>query len=245
MRLAVPRRQPRRQAALVLGVGLRQPRQGPAALSQEQGRNLIGAAVKDLTRKAFIGLLVLFFVTAAVLFGPPWTFDYWQAWAFLVVYFGAAVALTRYLARKDPALLRRRMRGGPWAEKQPAQRIIMVIALAGFVGLNLVPALDRRFGWSHMPAAIALAGDGLVALGWLGTYFVFRENSFTSATIELAPDQRVISTGPYALVRHPMYAAALVMLLGAPIALGSWWGLLGLLVITPALVWRIVDEEKF
>ena len=65
------------------------------------------------------------------------------------------------------------------------------------------------------------------------------------ATIELAPDQRVISTGPYAIVRHPMYSAALVMLLGAPIALGSWWGVLGMLVISPALVWRIFDEEKF
>ena len=91
-----------------------------------------------------------------------------------------------------------------------------------------------------------LANDiGIKILGWLGIFFVFRENSFTSATIELAPDQTVVSSGPYALVRHPMYAAALVMLLGAPIALGSWWGVLGLLVISPALIWRIVDEEKF
>src|SRR6266700_356888 len=96
-----------------------------------------------------------------------------------------------------------------------------------------------------MPPSVALAGDGLMALGWLAIFFVFRENSFTSATIELAPDQRVISTGPYALVRHPMYAGALVMLLGIPIALGSWWGLLIIVAMMPALIWRLIDEERF
>jgi len=199
----------------------------------------------SLTRKAFAGLVGLFVVMAALLFGPPWTFDYWQAWVFLAVYFAASLALTLYLMESDPKLLERRMRGGPWAERQPAQKVIMLFASAAFIGLSLVPALDRRFGWSHMSPALSLAGDALVALGWLGIFFVFRENSFTSATIELAPDQTVVSSGPYALVRHPMYAAALVMLLGAPIALGSWWGVLGLLVISPALIWRIVDEEKF
>ena len=92
---------------------------------------------------------------------------------------------------------------------------------------------------------MALAGDALVVLGWVGIFFVFWENSFASATIELAPDQKVISTGPYALVRHPMYAAALVMLLGMPIALGSIWGVLVIVAILPALIWRLLDEEKF
>jgi protein-S-isoprenylcysteine O-methyltransferase Ste14 len=189
--------------------------------------------------------VALFVVMAALMFGGAGTFDWWQAWLYLAVYFGASLVITLYLVRKDPALLARRMRGGPWAEKQPAQQVIMVLASVAFIGLTVLPALDKRFGWSHMPAAVAIAGDVLVTLGWLGIYRVFRENSFTSATIELAPDQRVVSTGPYALVRHPMYATALVMLLGGPIALGSWWGVLGLLVITPALIWRIIDEEKF
>jgi len=182
---------------------------------------------------------------AALMFGGAGTLDWWQAWLYLVVYFGASIAITLYLVRKDPALLARRMRGGPWAEKQPVQRVIMVLASVAFIGLTILPALDKRFGWSHMPAWIVIVGDVLVAVGWLGIYRVFRENSFTSATIELAPDQRVISTGPYAIVRHPMYSTALVMLLGAPIALGSWWGLIALAVISPALIWRIFDEEKF
>ena len=96
-----------------------------------------------------------------------------------------------------------------------------------------------------MPPYVAIAGDALVVLGWLAIFFVFKENTFTSATVELAPDQRVISTGPYALVRHPMYAGALVMLLGIPIALGSWWGLLVIVAMMPALIWRLSDEEKF
>jgi len=181
---------------------------------------------------------------AALMFGGAGTLDWWQAWLYLVVYFGASIAITLYLVRKDPALLARRMRGGPWAEKQPVQRVIMVLASVAFIGLTILPALDKRFGWSHMPAWIVIVGDVLVAVGWLGIYRVFRENSFTSATIELAPDQRVISTGPYAIVRHPMYSTALVMLLGAPIALGSWWGLIALAVISPALIWRIFDEER-
>jgi protein-S-isoprenylcysteine O-methyltransferase Ste14 len=189
--------------------------------------------------------VALFVIVATLLFGGASTFDWWQAWLYLTVYFAASLAITLYLIVKDPALLARRMRGGPWAEKQPAQKLIMLLASAAFIALAVVPAFDKRFGWSHTPAAIAVVGDLLVALGWFGIYRVFRENSFTSATIELVPDQRVISTGPYAIVRHPMYSSALVMLLGAPIALGSWWGVLALAMILPALVWRIFDEEKF
>jgi protein-S-isoprenylcysteine O-methyltransferase Ste14 len=201
--------------------------------------------MNNLHTKTWIALLLLFLAMAALLFIPPWTLDYWQAWMFLAVYFAASAAITLYLMKKDPQLLARRMSGGPAAEKLPAQRIIMSLTSLGFIGLLVIPALDRRFGWSHMPPWVALAGDVLVGLGFLGVFFVFRENSFTSATIELAPDQKVISTGPYALVRHPMYAAALVMLLGIPIALGSMWGVLVIVAIMPALIWRLLDEEKF
>jgi protein-S-isoprenylcysteine O-methyltransferase Ste14 len=198
-----------------------------------------------LTIKAFAGLLFLLLAMAALLFIPAGTSDYWQAWTFLAVYFASSLALTLYLMKEDPELLQRRMRGGPAAEKEPVQKIIMVITSLGFIGLLVVPALDHRFAWSQMPPYMALAGDALVGIGWLAIFFVFRENSFTSATIELAPDQKVISTGPYALVRHPMYSGALVMLLGIPIALGSWWGVLIVPAILPALIWRLFEEEKF
>src|SRR5450631_915954 len=201
--------------------------------------------MNPLHRKAYLSLLVLFLAMAALLFVPAGTFDYWQAWTFLAVYFAWSLAITLYLVKKDPKLLERRMRGGPAAEKETAQKIIMVITSLGFIGLIVVPALDHRFAWSHMIPYAALAGDVLVAIGWLAIFFVFKENTFTFATIELAPDQKVISTGPYALVRHPMYAGGLVLLLGMPLALGSWWGLLVLVVVMPALIWRLVDEEEF
>ena len=201
--------------------------------------------MNPLHRKAYLSLLVLFLAMAALLFVPAGTFDYWQAWTFLAVYFAWSIAITLYLVKKDPKLLERRMRGGPTAEKETTQKIIMVITSLGFIGLIVVPALDHRFGWSHMTTYAVLAGEGLVAVGWLAIFFVLRENSFSSATIELAPDQTVISTGPYALVRHPMYSGGLIMLLGMPIALGSWWGMLVVIAILPALIWRLFDEERF
>lgn len=201
--------------------------------------------MSNLNIKAFGGLLFVLVVVAALLFIPAGTIDYWQAWVFLAAYFASSLAITLYLMKKDPKLLERRMSGGPIAEKEPTQKIIMSFASLGFIGLIVVPALDHRFGWSHMPPYVALAGDLLFLLGWVAIFFVFKENTFSSATIELAPDHKVISTGPYALVRHPMYAGALVMLLGIPIALGSWWGLLVIVAVIPALIWRLIDEEKF
>lgn len=195
--------------------------------------------------KAFGGLLFLLLVMAALLFIPAGTRDYWQAWTFLAVYFAASLAITLYLMKKDRKLLARRMRGGPTAEKETTQRVIMSFASLGFIALIVVPALDHRFAWSRMPPAVAVAGDVLVVLGWVAIFFVFKENSFTSATIELAPDQKVVASGPYAVVRHPMYAGALVLLLGMPIALGSWWGVLVMVALMPALLWRLLDEEKF
>ena len=198
-----------------------------------------------LSKKALFGLLQLFLTMSAMLFLPAGRLDYWQAWMFLAVYFASSLVITLYLMKNDPKLLARRMSGGPTAEKEPTQKIIMVFTSLGFISLIVFPALDHRFAWSHMTPYAALAGDVLVAIGWLVIFLVFKENTFTSATIELAPDQKVISTGPYALVRHPMYAGAIVMLVGIPIALGSWWGMLVIVAMTPVLIWRLFDEEKF
>jgi protein-S-isoprenylcysteine O-methyltransferase Ste14 len=201
--------------------------------------------MNPLYRKGFIGLAILFLVTAAVLFVSAGTLRFWQAWLYLAVYFAASIAITVYLMKRDPALLARRMSGGPFAEKEPAQKIVMALASIGFIALNVVPALDHRFGWSHLSVSAVLLGNLLVVLGWFGIYFVFLENSFAASTIQTSADQRVISTGPYAYVRHPMYAAALVMLLGISPALGSWWGVLIMLAILPAFIWRLLDEERF
>jgi protein-S-isoprenylcysteine O-methyltransferase Ste14 len=191
-------------------------------------------------RSTALGALVM----AALLFVPAGTLDYWQAWLFMAVFAGASSAIGMYLALTDPKLLERRMKAGPAAEKETTQKIIMSFAMAGFIALLLLPAFDHRFGWSKVPAYLALAGDVLVGLGFFLTFLVLRENSYGASTVQVIEGQKVISTGPYAIVRHPTYAGALVMLLGIPLALGSWWGLCALLFIVPVLIWRLLDEER-
>jgi protein-S-isoprenylcysteine O-methyltransferase Ste14 len=198
-----------------------------------------------LDKKALISLLYLLLATAALLFIPAGSLLYWQAWVFLAIFFVAALGMTLYLMQTSQALLQRRIRGGPTAEKSMPQKIIMSIMLFGMVAMIVVSALDHRFGWSQMSVPTVLAGDALIVLGWLAFIAVFRENPFAAATVELADDQKVISTGPYAMVRHPMYTGFFVMFIGMPIALGSWWGLLLLVPVLPGLAWRLLDEESF
>jgi len=180
----------------------------------------------------------------ALLFIPAWTLNYWQAWVFIVVFLTSVNAIGVYLSVKDPELLERRKKFGPATEQSPAQKIIMSIAILAILGLLVFCALDHRFRWSPVPAYVSLAGDVLVALGLFINLLVFRENSYGGSTVETVADQKVISTGPYSLVRHPMYVGVLVMMTGVPLALGSMWGLAVLAIVLPGLIWRILDEEK-
>jgi len=198
----------------------------------------------SLESRAWLSIVGLALAMGILLFVPAGTVRYWQAWIQLIVYFTAAALITRDLMRRDPALLRRRMHGGPTAEKEPTQRLIMVFASLGFVSLLVVPALDRRFGWSSVPVALVLAGDVLTAVGFGLVARVYRENPFSAATVEVEAGQRVVTTGPYAIVRHPLYASSSLYLVGMPLALGSWWGFVGLGVMWPFLIWRLLDEER-
>jgi protein-S-isoprenylcysteine O-methyltransferase Ste14 len=198
----------------------------------------------SLNVKAWLGYGFLALVVGLLLFIPAGTLRFWQAWVFLAAFFVPAALVGVYLARHDPALMQRRLRGGPQAEKETAQKIIMIVITIGFAGLLVVPAFDHRFGWSSMPLFLVIVGDVMVIAGFYVTFLVYRENSFTSATIEIAPDQRVITAGPYAHLRHPQYAGSLLYLIGMPLALGSFWGLLVFAAMVPALIWRIFDEER-
>jgi len=198
----------------------------------------------SLSVRAWFALAFLAVVMGLLLFVPAGTVRYWQAWLYLTVFFGAGALMTVYLIRYDPPLLERRMSGGPTAEKRAAQRVIMTATSLGFIALLVVPALDHRFAWSPVPLWGVLAGDVLTAVGFFLIFLVYRENSFTSATVQVVADQRVVSTGPYAIVRHPMYASALLYLVGTPLALGSVWGLLPIALMLPFLIWRLFDEER-
>jgi len=198
-----------------------------------------------LEKQADAQLLLFMIGLAAAMLVTAWTLEYWQAWLFLAVFFGSSFAIIGYLARHDPKLLERRMNAGPRAEKERSQQIIQVIALVSFLAMGLFPAIDHRYRWCVMPPYVAITGDILIALGYLAIFFVFKENSYASSVIEIGAGQKVVTTGPYTVVRHPMYSGALVLLLGIPLALGSWWGLLTMIPITAALIWRLLDEEKF
>jgi protein-S-isoprenylcysteine O-methyltransferase Ste14 len=191
-------------------------------------------------RSAILGLLAL----GVLIFGSAGTLDYWQGWAFIVVFTLSTNLIGIYLAIKDPALLERRLKAGPGAETRPLQKMLITVAFAGAIALPVVSALDYRFGWSHVPSSVSVLGNALVALGLMIDLRVFRENSYGASTIEKMEDQKVISSGPYAWVRHPMYVGVLVLVIGAPLALGSYWGLLFLLLNVPVLILRILDEEK-
>jgi protein-S-isoprenylcysteine O-methyltransferase Ste14 len=201
--------------------------------------------MRNVNRRAWLGLVFLTVVMGLLLFVPAGTVRYWQGWVYLAVFVGACFLTTIYLIKNDPALLKRRLSGGPTAEKEKAQKIIMLFASLGFIALLVVPALDYRFGWSAVPLYVVIAGDLLVATGFYFIFLVYKENPFSSATVEIAEDQKVISTGPYAIVRHPMYASGLLYLLGTPLALGSYWGLLAFAAMVPFLIWRLFEEEKF
>jgi protein-S-isoprenylcysteine O-methyltransferase Ste14 len=230
-------------SVVALGACAQHRRIDPDSSAFREGSNI--GDMNDVTRRALRSSLFGIVALAALLFIPAGTFDYWQAWLFMAVFGCTSGATTVYLALRDPKLLERRMNVGPRAEKEPAQKIIMVLATLGFIAMLVFPALDHRFGWSSVSASVSVLGDALIALGFLFIFFVFRENSYGASTIQIAEGQTVISTGPYALVRHPMYAGALVMSVGIPLALGSWWGLFVLLLLLPVLIWRLLDEERF
>jgi protein-S-isoprenylcysteine O-methyltransferase Ste14 len=194
-----------------------------------------------------IAVQLLFFVPFAglLLFLPAGTFEYWEAWGFIAVFFVCNVLLTVYLAVKDPRLLERRMKAGPRAETSTTQKIIAALAFALFAAVAVLPALDHRFGWSKVPTAVVIMGDVLIVLSYCGFYRVFRENTYGAATIQVEKGQTVISTGPYGVVRHPMYSAGLILFFSIPLALGSWWGVLILIPSIVVLAWRLLDEEKF
>ena len=197
-----------------------------------------------LTTQAWTSLVVLAVAVAAVLFVAAGTVHYWEAWMYLVVFVGASAFITADLSKRDPELLSRRMRGGPTAEQETTQRVIMIFASLAFAALLVVPALDRRLHWSSVPTVVVLAGDVLVLIGFSFIGRVYRENTYTAATIRVESGQQVISTGPYAIVRHPMYASALLYLIGTPLALGSYVGLIAFVVMVATLIWRLLDEER-
>jgi protein-S-isoprenylcysteine O-methyltransferase Ste14 len=199
--------------------------------------------VKTIPKMLVFGLVELV-VFGSMLFFPAGTFDYWQAWVFLVVVVFSAWIPTIYLQRTNPVVLERRMRGGPAAETRTAQKVVIAGLYLSLAAMVVVSALDHRFGWSPVPTAICLVGDVLVAVGLGVVVLVIIQNSYAAATVQVEAGQTVVSTGLYGLVRHPMYTGNVIMMVGIPLALGSYWGLVFVVPGLIVLATRIRDEEK-
>jgi len=195
--------------------------------------------------KAFAGLLRSLLVIAALFFIPAWSLRFWQGWVYLAIMGAASAAIILYLAKYDDALIGRRLKAGPVAEKEKSQKIIQTLTAVSGVVAFLVPGFDFRSHWSDVPAALIVLGDIGVVIGYVIIFLVFRENSYASSIVEVAESQKVISTGPYAVVRHPMYSGAILMFLATPLALGSWWAFIPAAILSAMVAVRLIDEERF
>jgi protein-S-isoprenylcysteine O-methyltransferase Ste14 len=199
---------------------------------------------QSLAIKGIFRTLVFVVVLALLLFLPAGSVRFWQGWLYLFVMVASTSAVGYSLWKTDPALFARRMRGGPLAEPRRVQRLIQGAMQILLVATIVTAGLDYRFGWSELPVVVVLLADLAIAVSFVLFWLVFRENTFAAATIVVEPGQCLVSTGPYAHVRHPMYAAALLMLVATPLALGSLWGLLFVIPLWAMLVARTLDEER-
>ena len=197
-------------------------------------KTFVQAAVTSAV--GFVAFLVMVFL-------PAGTFDYWQGWAFIAVFAAATLIPSVYLAFKNPDALRRRMQAGPGAETRPLQKLIIAVAFLSVGAMIVISALDFRFGWSTVPAAVSVVGLVLVGVGLTIAMLVTIQNGYAAANVKVEAGQQLESTGWYGFVRHPMYFGNVILMIGAPLALGSYWGLLIVVVGLAVLAVRINDEE--
>jgi protein-S-isoprenylcysteine O-methyltransferase Ste14 len=199
------------------------------------------SSTAELRRKIVARLLAAFVLLGAVFFLTAGTLLYWQAWGFLAVTLVPASLYSMHLLGNNPALLERRLKT---REKEPQQKRIVALSMLAMLGTFVLPGLDKRLGWSCVPIWLVLAADLVILLGYASFVLTLRENEYAARTIEVEPGQRVISSGPYSLVRHPMYLGASLIYLAAPLALGSYWALIPAALFPALLVARILNEEQ-
>ncbi len=202
-------------------------------LSSKEMKALISKIIKRFSMvPVVLGLLIL---------APAGTFNFWQVYVYIGILVIPMTFVLFYFLKNDPMFLERRTRA---EEKEKAQKIIQIVFSFVFLFGFIVPGLDKRYGWSEIPVCIVLVADLIILLGYVLVFFVFRQNSYASRIVEVDESQKVISTGLYSFVRHPMYLGVLIMYIPTPVALGSWWGLIPMAGIPLALVLRILNEEK-
>jgi protein-S-isoprenylcysteine O-methyltransferase Ste14 len=191
------------------------------------------ALLRAIGFSAFVGLLL--FVAG----GP----DFWQGWQYWLVFTLCSFALTLYFLQHDPQLIERRLTAE--TEKDEVQQVIRAFLMMALILLFVVAGVDHRLSWSDVPSQVVSLADAVVVLGFVVIFLTFQANSHAGATVDVTPGQRVVSSGPYALVRHPMYLGAALILVATPFALGSEWALPWALAAVACLAWRLVEEERY
>lgn len=197
--------------------------------------------MENLIRKVILAYAAAFIALGLMFFVPAGTIYYWQAWIYLILMFFVAISISIYLFRHDKAVIERRMK---LREKEEPQKKIIKIGSVFYLILFIIPGLDFRFGWSQVPIAVIVLSDVVFLFGYYLFFLTLKENPYAARTIEVEKNQKVITTGPYAIVRHPMYSAVLLIMTVTPLCLGSYWGMLAVIPIFPLIFFRILNEEK-
>jgi protein-S-isoprenylcysteine O-methyltransferase Ste14 len=199
-------------------------------------------------RRRFVVRTVLYLIfIGAILFGAAGTLAWPQAWSYLALSGIVSFSGGFWLARHDPALLAERLGSLIQRDQKGWDKLFMSLMLALWVAWLVLIALDaKRYHWSHVPFAFQIAGFVLICLGSYVVGLAFRENSYAAPVVKIQRERghRVVTSGPYAYVRHPMYAGALLFVVGAPLLLGSWWGLAATLGLVLLIAARAVLEER-
>ncbi len=201
----------------------------------------MNAKLSELKKQVFLRVILVFLFIGLLLFLPAGSLDYWQAWIYCGVIFIPMLFVVFYFLKNDPDLLERRMRLREKEEKQKTIQIVgVILSFAGYI----LCGLDHRYHWSNVPVLLVIAANAVILSGYILVFFVFRENSYASRIIEVGKGQKVITTGLYAVVRHPMYMGALLIYLFTPLALGSYLALPFYLPLFPLIIVRLLNEEE-
>ncbi len=196
---------------------------------------------KLLLIKVLIRFVLAIIVLVLIFFLPAGSIKFWEAWVYMGILFTPMIFVLIYLLKKDPELLERRMK---MKEKEEPQKVFVKLSILVFLTAFIIPGFDYRFEWSEVPFVVIIIADLFIFIGYLLFFLVLKENTHASRIIEVGKGQKVISTGPYAIIRHPMYVAVLMMYILSPLALGSYWAVLAVLPLPALIILRIKNEEK-
>jgi|SRR5271165_124821 len=196
----------------------------------------------------WLRIIIRFAIFIAALFGSAGTVAWPAAWVMLVEFFAGCIVIFAILAREDPALLSERLKSRIHSAGQPLwDQLLMALFLVLFMGWMVLMGLDAgRFSWLRLPVAVEVAGDVLLVVGFWLMRCVFRANPFLIPVVRIQRDrgQTVVSTGPYAIVRHPMYSSLLLLFVAMPMAVGSGWGLVASVALSALIVLRTALEDR-